>query len=148
MKTCTKCKELKEFTEFSKNNAAKDGLYSYCKPCAKEVALKWNQANPEKFRANLKKYQYNTSGVYQILNNQNECLYIGQTIQFNGRKNLHKTFTKNPGADKQHTSLYKNLNKEGNITIKLVEECPKEILLEREQYWINKLKPKYNGEAN
>ena len=145
MKKCSKCQETKELTEFSKRSAAKDGLYAYCKPCACKVATEWNKANPEKFRANLKKYQYNISGVYQILNNQDECLYVGQTVQFNGRKNLHKTFAKNPSADKQHPSLYKNLNKEGNITIKLVEECPKEVLLEREQYWINKLKPKYNA---
>jgi len=145
MKKCSKCQETKELTEFSKNNNAKDGLYSYCKPCAKEEALKWNKANPERFKVNLKKYKYNALGVYQILNNQNECLYVGQTTQFNARKNAHKTYTKNPSLDKQHTSLYKNLNKEGNITIKLIEECPKEVLLEREKHWIKKLKPKYNA---
>lgn len=168
MKKCSKCCETKELTEFYKQggrckkcicgytrewqikNADKDKQTKKVyrennKEYMLNKALEWNKANPEKFRTNLKKYQYNTSGVYQILNNQDQCLYVGQTIRFNGRKSAHKTFAKNPSADKQHPSLYKNLNKEGEIKIQLIEECSKEILLEREKYWINKLKPKYNA---
>ena len=33
MKTCTKCKEAKDLTEFHKKKAAKDGLKSQCKVC-------------------------------------------------------------------------------------------------------------------
>jgi hypothetical protein len=37
MKQCSKCRETKETALFSKNNKAKDGLFSYCKPCVKAV---------------------------------------------------------------------------------------------------------------
>jgi len=33
MKCCTKCKQCKEFIEFSKDKSKKDGLYSSCKVC-------------------------------------------------------------------------------------------------------------------
>ena len=168
MKECSKCHTTKELTEFYKtggrckkcicqaardwqtNNADRDKqtkkLYrENNKDYFLNKALEWNKANPNKFRANLNKYQTKTSGVYQILNSKDECLYVGQSKSFNARKNTHMTFWKNPDADKQHPSLYKNLNQEGEIKIQLIEECPKELLLEREQYYINKLKPKYNA---
>ena len=175
MKKCTKCQQTKELTEFYKNKRGKFGRDSRCSVCARKViykwqdenkehirelqknwrennkeymlnkALEWNKLNPEKFKANNEKYKNRISGVYQIINKKNECLYVGQSKSFNSRKNTHMTFWRNPDADKQHPSLYKNLNKEGEIKILLIEECSKEILLEREKYWIEKLKPKYNA---
>jgi hypothetical protein len=37
MKTCTKCNEIKEKSNFYKNKNAKDGLSWQCKLCATEV---------------------------------------------------------------------------------------------------------------
>lgn len=34
-KLCRKCNKSKLFTEFTKNNKCKDGLYAYCKDCAR-----------------------------------------------------------------------------------------------------------------
>ena len=36
MKTCTKCGETKEFSEFHKSIARKDGYVSQCKQCSKD----------------------------------------------------------------------------------------------------------------
>lgn len=36
MKICTKCKQTKEFIEFRKQSASKDGLINWCKSCFKE----------------------------------------------------------------------------------------------------------------
>lgn len=48
MKTCTKCKEEKEITEFYKNKNYRDGLYYYCKSCSNKETLDWKARNPQK----------------------------------------------------------------------------------------------------
>lgn len=47
MKHCTKCKELKDESEFYKNKSAKDNLSSYCKKCQIANSVKHQPANPE-----------------------------------------------------------------------------------------------------
>lgn len=44
MKRCSKCKELKETSEFGVESKRKDGLYPQCKPCAR-AAKKATRAN-------------------------------------------------------------------------------------------------------
>jgi|SRR5665213_20476 len=66
MKTCTKCKEPRELTLFTKDKRASDGLQSQCEICrrvAKKAAYNvnpqkyiakvasWRRANPEKVQA-------------------------------------------------------------------------------------------------
>ena len=53
MKQCTKCKEVKELTEFSKNGWLKNGLQSQCKYCVKS----YYQANKDKFKSRSKAYR-------------------------------------------------------------------------------------------
>jgi len=50
MKTCTVCKENKEFILFYKDKRAKDGLYSCCKPCMDKKNAEWRLKNPEKIK--------------------------------------------------------------------------------------------------
>jgi hypothetical protein len=45
-KLCAKCGELKLRTEFGKESRSKDGLYCYCKVCAKELTAAY-RATPE-----------------------------------------------------------------------------------------------------
>jgi 5-methylcytosine-specific restriction endonuclease McrA len=47
MKTCTKCNETKELTEFVKDKQKKDGLRSSCKTCAKPYRRAHYEANRE-----------------------------------------------------------------------------------------------------
>jgi hypothetical protein len=56
MKTCNKCKEEKELTEFHKRSEMKDGLATICKACIKLKSQKWYQKNREKVLAKQKKY--------------------------------------------------------------------------------------------
>lgn len=44
-KICKKCKKKKELTEFPLLRSAKDGRYSYCKDCSKEIAKIRHAAN-------------------------------------------------------------------------------------------------------
>jgi hypothetical protein len=71
MKTCCKCKESKELTEFNKHKGNKDGLQYTCNPCRKAIAAeyyiktieaqaargkRYREANIEKVRATRKRY--------------------------------------------------------------------------------------------
>lgn len=53
MKTCTKCKEEKELTEFSKRKASHDGLQPKCKACTKA----YYEANRERIAEKQHEYQ-------------------------------------------------------------------------------------------
>ena len=56
MKTCTKCGVAKPKTEFSKDAGNRDGLFYWCKACAKAYTAKWIAANHEKAKANTAKW--------------------------------------------------------------------------------------------
>lgn len=62
MKTCSKCKETKPTTEYSKNKSNKDGLQTICKLCANKRAKEIYQANPQK----KKKNQANLNEITEI----------------------------------------------------------------------------------
>jgi hypothetical protein len=63
LKQCAKCKELKEESEFHKNNRNKDGLHSYCKKCNYEASKEYN--GTEKGKQNVKRaYQKQYSTGY------------------------------------------------------------------------------------
>ena len=53
MKTCTKCKQTKPFSDYGKSRAKKDGLCSHCKDCKKEYStnnrdkIKEHKGKPE-----------------------------------------------------------------------------------------------------
>jgi hypothetical protein len=57
MKTCTKCLEAKEITEFSKNYNCSDGLQKYCKKCIAENGSRWRKANADRHRSNTASWQ-------------------------------------------------------------------------------------------
>ena len=59
MKTCSKCKETKQATEFYKDARIRDGLTSACKVCVKIVRDRYYAANPEALIAVGAKYYAN-----------------------------------------------------------------------------------------
>lgn len=60
MKRCANCKIEKSTSEFSKARDRADGLYSYCKVCARQKAVEMRQRNPERIKAQKQReYQAN-----------------------------------------------------------------------------------------
>jgi hypothetical protein len=59
MKTCTKCKEEKDKSYFSKDSKSKDGRSYYCKKCLNENSKKWKKNNEEKNKDYKKRYRQN-----------------------------------------------------------------------------------------
>lgn len=51
MKTCNRCKETKDYSDFDKDKSKKDGVHTICKKCQKEYR------STEKFKARLRKYK-------------------------------------------------------------------------------------------
>jgi len=157
MKKCTHCQETKELTEYHKHPLGKYGVNSLCKQCHSKRNSKYNSGKgKENHLKNLKKYlstdkgkkvreRYNFklgSGVYGIFENS-IVLYVGETKALKRRIMQHKTCINNPEINKRHKQLYYNLQQHSNLEFKILEETPNH--KEREQYWITKLKPKYNG---
>jgi predicted GIY-YIG superfamily endonuclease len=159
MKKCSKCQETKELIEFNKRIRSKDGLNPCCKICDSQRAKNWGLNNPDKkkqqnknyyqnytdkCKASIKSWSYRISGVYCIFEN-NKCLYVGRSKGISKRIAQHKCFINKPfTAPKQNKQLYYNLQQHSNLEFKIIEETPNH--KEREQYWINELKPKYNAQ--
>ena len=84
------------------------------------------------------------SGIYQIINTITNDLYIGSSINLKYRKNRH---SKDLRKGNHHSViLQRAVNKYGiiNFKFRIIELCEKELLISKVQYYIHKLKPKYN----
>ena len=83
------------------------------------------------------------AGIYKITNNITGDFYIGSSKDIKLRWYIHKT----PYTIKQHPNvkLYKAMAQYGrdNFTIEVIEETTD--LHNREQYYIEQLKPSYNN---
>lgn len=84
------------------------------------------------------------TGIYKIENIVNNKIYIGSCSNFNVRKGSHLCLLR---QGKHHSiKLQRSFDKYGetNFIISLIENCKKENLITREQYYIDTLKPYYN----
>lgn len=74
-------------------------------------------------------------GIYKITNKLNGKCYIGQSVDMKKRLNQHKSNIKY-----SNISWYPKARKESNsikdFAFEVVEECKKDMLDEREKYWI------------
>ena len=88
-------------------------------------------------------YNFKNEGVYVIVNLINNEMYIGSSMNLGNRKTKHFSLLKN---NKNPNNLLQSaVNKYGieNFEFGILEYCT-ESLLEREQYFVNKLNPVYN----
>lgn len=56
-KKCSKCGQIKDISEFYKNNARKDGFTSWCKTCSREQSQEYYANNKEACRKRLNKWR-------------------------------------------------------------------------------------------
>lgn len=83
------------------------------------------------------------SGIYEIRNLINNKHYIGSSIDFQVRSREHINKLKTNKHD--NPKLQNAFNKHGDIfEITILEECDKDVVLLREQYYIDTTKPWYN----
>lgn len=156
MKECRKC-----HTQLVIGENISQGMFNHsdyiCRSCSYANTRKNKFKNPKykewnnKYNKSAKGKQCYTkwstqwgSGIYGIFEN-GECLYVGESSTLRKRISAHlygiqkpESFVKKPF----YYTLYNNINKHLTPVIGILEETPNH--KEREQYWISKLKPKYN----
>lgn len=83
-----------------------------------------------------------TCGVYSIRCKVNSKQYIGASVNVANRLSQHFRIAKNYN----HLPLYADILKYGrdNFEFELLEQCERETMLEREQYYYDLLQPEYN----
>lgn len=76
-KTCPKCGENKERSEYWKDSSRPDGITAYCKPCKTSVTSEWINKNEDRVKAVAQKanrrrrYNLTEEEYKNILNIQN-----------------------------------------------------------------------------
>ena len=90
-KVCTKCKQIKSITEYSKNKRKSDGLESSCKSC-QSIKLKHYQDNNKQINAN-KIYNKNDVKICSACNQSKSIIeYCKDKINSDGSDYICKSF--------------------------------------------------------
>lgn len=84
------------------------------------------------------------SGIYSISNTINGKLYVGSTNNISVRWNKHRALLRHNKHQNTHLQSAWNKYGEESFEFSIIEECSIESLIEREQYFIDKLGPEYN----
>jgi group I intron endonuclease len=85
------------------------------------------------------------TGVYMIRNLLNEKLYIGSAAKsFEWRWMLHRRTLRRGQHCNAILQRAWNKSSESAFEFRVIEECPADQCLAREQWWIDGLKPEYN----
>lgn len=125
MKTCTKCKETKILSEFSKDSSRKSGLQFWCKLCVKkahqkdssnikEYQRKYHQANGDKLRENMKEYKRANPARFNAYSAKRRALKLQKTppdVDYNVIKEIYENCPE--GYEVDH---YMPLSKGGHHT--------------------------------
>ena len=145
LKQCNTCGKHKEFTEFSKNKARKDGLQNACKQCNKisnekfrtinpgymlDPATGWFAKNRKRWQDYVKKFWRSDDGLQTIykMTNPEGMVYVGST-GYNRPQNrfiIHYYDWSSPDRRKSHSLpvLHESFDKFGfeNHTIEYIEQ--------------------------
>lgn len=87
-------------------------------------------------------------GIYSIFNLQNGKRYIGSSVDLYNRLHEHWHNLKNNKAHNKHLQYAWNKYEEENFSFNILEFCEPEERFDREQYYMDFMKPEYNFVAN
>lgn len=101
----------------------------------------------DKNKALILKDNNRKSGIYRWTNLITNKTYIGSSINLKGRFNIY--YSKKAMLSKLNTRksiIYSAILKHGyaNFSLDIPEYCEKNVLIEKEQYYLDNLKPEYN----
>jgi GIY-YIG catalytic domain/NUMOD1 domain len=103
--------------------------------------------NLEECKSSILKENKGKSGVYRLINRISHESYIGSSINITNR--LRKYYSTNYIKDKiirDNSRIYRALLKNGycNFYLEILEYCDKSLIIKREQYYLDLVKPEYN----
>jgi group I intron endonuclease len=79
-------------------------------------------------------------GIYKITNNKNGKVYIGSSVNIESRKYKHFWMLNNNIHDNTHLQNSYNKDDKNLFVFEIIEYCPVESLINRENYHIDKYK--------
>lgn len=89
-----------------------------------------------------------TSGIYSIKNTVNNKIYIGSSVNIYKRLLKHRSLLRHNRHFNSILQNSYNKNLECNFIVEIIEIVPVGLIQEREQYFIDTLKPFYNISKN
>ena len=101
-------------------------------------------ASPPPLLENLVGLCYNApmkTGIYKITNKKNGKFYVGSAVYFYERWSRHKSLLKRNLHPNIHLQRAWNKQDPDDFVFEVIERCEREVLLEREQFWLDELKP-------
>ena len=84
------------------------------------------------------------SGIYCIINTFNNKRYIGSSINLHMRLQVHRSMLRKNYHQNRKLQNSWNKHSEERFDCYILEYCSEELLIVREQYYIDNLKPEYN----
>jgi group I intron endonuclease len=104
----------------------------------------YNNADINKFI--IYKENRNKSGIYRWINKINGKSYVGSSIDLAGRLSIYYSLSSLKREGKGSIIIRRALLKYGyyNFSLEILEYCEIDVLIAREQYYIDLLKPEYN----
>lgn len=102
-------------------------------------------ANPETDKSIIYEENRNKSGVFRLVNKINGKSYIGSSMSLSNTFSIYYSLGSLKKV-KGSIIIYRALLKYGysNFSLDILEYCEKDVLIEREQYYIDLIKPEYN----
>jgi hypothetical protein len=110
-KKCACCGEVKPATEFSPSKQNKDGLRSYCKPCARAKIKAYYEANPDKRKEMARKTFQKHGKAYYEKNKDKVKAYYEENKEVLLAKQKQRRLD-NPDKAKEHSKRSYEKNKD------------------------------------
>jgi len=103
-------------------------------------------SNADTMKDNIIKDNHKKVGVYKWVNYITGDCYVGSSINLSNRLRMYFHYDTISNTTKGNSIIYSALLKNGysNFSLEILEYCDKDIVLEREQYYLNILNPAYN----
>jgi group I intron endonuclease len=103
-------------------------------------------ANVETDKSIIYKENRNKSGVFRLVNKINGKSYVGSSMSLSKTFSIYYSLGSLKREVKGSIIIYRALLKYGysNFSLHTLEYCEKDVLIEREQYYMDLIKPEYN----
>src|ERR1700744_1045992 len=103
--------------------------------------------NIEEYKSSILKDNRGKSGIYRLNNTISGKSYVGSSVNIGNRLSIYYSNKAMFNKTRDRTSLiYSALLKHGytNFNLDILEYCGVDILIKREQYYMDIIKPDYN----